>query len=53
MDSNEIYKQMKAKYEELQTAGNAKEKALEVRIKNLEAAKTELEKEASEGQHKR
>merc|ERR1712051_1041846 len=53
VDSNEIYKQMKGKYEELQASTNATQKSLKDQIGKLESSKAELEEKATAGQHQR
>ena len=49
VDSNEIYKQMKGKYEELQASTNATQKSLKDQIGKLESSKAELEEKATAG----
>ena len=49
VDSNEIYKQMKGKYEELQSSTNATQKSLKDQIGKLESSKAELEEKATAG----
>ena len=48
VDSNEIYKSMKNKYEELEKSSAQNENVLQVQISQLEQAKSELERKATE-----
>ena len=52
VDSNEIYKQMKGKYEELQASSNATQKSLKDQIGKLESSKAELEEKATAGKYR-